>query len=405
MAGPPELVEPPDVEVWKLPVNANGEHELVLTVRADGKGDSQRFCYHYAIAGVDYSIAPVLRVRRGEHFALRVVNEISGPSKAAWVASNAIPQCMPMPMPPAVTNHYVGYLNHTIDDRWMPVVPVDTNIHLHGYEGPASEENIFLSTLSTPLHACEFNITIPATQPVGTFMYHPHAHGSSDAEVLTGLDGVWIVEPDRPPLPRSAEHVIILRYRFPFVNDNPYAPALDSFGSPTMAHMASLRPAPPVPYDPFDPPPWPVAFPIRAGNVSLDPTGCNGLSSDIYVDANGTHTPVSLQLPQGEPQLLRVVNGTSDSATLLQMRDASGHLLPIHLVGLDGIPVSGDSAHPLASYVATTKLMLTSMSRADILMTMNPGEKATISSEHYCQGADGFYQLHHDLIKIAATTA
>ena len=55
--------------------------------------------------------------------------------------------------------------------------PVDTNVHLHGFEGPPVDENIFLSTLSTPMHACEFHVTIPATQPPGTYLYHPHAHG------------------------------------------------------------------------------------------------------------------------------------------------------------------------------------------------------------------------------------
>jgi suppressor of ftsI len=403
--GPRELVEPPDVEVWTLPVNASGEHELILTVRADGKGDSARYCYSYALNGTEYSVAPTIRVRRGEHFALRVVNEIVGPSKAATVASSAIPTCMPMSMPALTTNHYVGYLNHTIDDRWMKMAPVDTNIHLHGYQGPAAEENIFLSSLSTPMHACEYHITIPPTQPAGTYMYHPHAHGSSDAEVATGLDGVWIVEPDQPQLPRSAEHVIMLRYRIPFENDNPYAPVTDPIFPAAMAHEAALRPSPPVPYDPFHPPPWPVTYPMSASGVSLDPSGCNGIASDVYVAANGSDTPVSLRLPAGAPQLLRIVNGTSDSATALQMHDASGRVQPIHLVGLDGIPVSGDSAHPLSSYVATNELMMTSMSRADILLTVNQGDKVTISSEHYCEGADAFYQLHHNLIKIDATAA
>jgi FtsP/CotA-like multicopper oxidase with cupredoxin domain len=403
--GPRELVEPPDIQVWTLPVNASGEHELILAVQTDGKGTSQRFCYSYTLDGVRYSVAPTIRVRRGEHFALRIVNEIVGPSKAVHLASSAIPECMPMPMPSPTTSHYVGYLNHTIDDRWMPPTTLDTNVHLHGYEGPAAQENIFLSTLSTPMHACEFHITIPPTQPAGTYMYHPHAHGASDTEVATGLDGVWIVEPDQPQLPRSAEHLIMLRYRIPFENDNPYAPDDSAIFPAAMAHEAALRPALPVPYDPFNPPPWPVSAPIRAAGVSLDPSGCNGIASDVYVAANGSATPVSLGLPAGEPQLLRIVNGTSDSATSLQMRDALGRVLPIHLVGLDGIPLSGDSAHSLASYVATNSLMLTSMSRADILLTVNRGDKVTLSSEHYCEGADAFYQLHHDLIKIDATAA
>lgn len=397
-----ELVEPPDIEVWKLPLNAGGEHELILAVRTDGKGLSQRFCYRYEWDGAVQTAAPTIRLRRGEHFALRVVNEISAPSTAAHVASTAIPACMPMVMPAPITHHYAGYLNHTIDDRWMAMAPVDTNIHLHGYEGPESEENIFLSTLSTPMHACEYHITIPPTQPAGTYMYHPHAHGSSDAEVALGLDGVWIVEPDERQLPRSAEHVIMLRYRIPIVFDNPFAPDGGAFVPAAVAHEAALLPAPPVSYDPFNPPPWPVTYPMAAGGVTLDRSGCDGIDSEVYVAANGADTPVSLQVPDGEPQLLRIVNGTSDSATRLQIRDAEGHLQAIHLVGLDGVPVSGDSRRPLSKYISTNELMLTSMSRADILVTVAPSEKLTISSEHYCEGKDAFFQIHHELVKISA---
>jgi len=38
-----DLVEPPDVETWNLPVDASGERELVLAVYKD----SQRYCYRY----------------------------------------------------------------------------------------------------------------------------------------------------------------------------------------------------------------------------------------------------------------------------------------------------------------------------------------------------------------------
>lgn len=396
------LVEPPDVDVWKLPLDATGEHELILAVHRDGHGNDARYCYTYVWNGQEQTMAPTIHVRRGEHFAIRIVNDISGPSKGEQVASTAIPACMPMAMPAPKTHHYVGYLNHTIDDQWMHLAPVDTNLHLHGFEGPESEENIFLSSLSTPMHACEYHVTIPPTQPAGTYMYHPHTHGASDVEVALGLDGVWIVEPDTPQLPRADEHVIMLRYRIPFENDNAYAPDTNPFFPAAATHEGALRTATPVPYDPFNPPPWPLTFPMTAGGVTLDGTGCNGVASDVFTAVNGIDAPVSLDVAPGTPQLLRIVNGTSDSASALQIHDAQGRVQPIHLVGLDGIAVSGDSAHPLSQYVSTNELMITSMSRADILVTVAPGEKLTLASEHYCQGVDGFFQMHHNLVKIRA---
>ncbi len=396
-----DLVEPPDVEVWKLPPNANGEHELILSVY----GDESEFCYRYELDGVAQKGSPTIRARRGDHFALRIVNDIAGPSPGEKVASTAIPACRPMAMPDPKAAHYVGYLNHTIDDEFMRVPPVDTNVHLHGFQGAASQENVFLSTLSTPMHACEYHITVPRTQPPGLYLYHPHAHGTSDDEVALGLDGVWIVEPDQREIPRSAEHVIVLRYRLPVQFDNMFVPDQDAFVIDAAAHEAALHPAPPIAYDPFNPPPWPVTSPMMAGGVTLDPTGCNGLGSEPLVALNGVDAPASLGVPAGETQLLRIMDGTSDSAKVIQLRDSAGRVQPLRVAGFDGVPVSGDMAHPLAQYVAMNDLVLTSMSRADVLVTLKPGERLTLSSEHYCQGRDGFFQMRHKLLKIDAVAA
>ena len=122
------------------------------------------------------------------------------------------------------------------------------------------------------MHACEYHVTIPTTQPPGTYLYHPHAHGSSDDQVAAGLDGVWIVEPDQPQIARSAEHVILMRYRMPAIFDNLFVPNTDAFVSDAAAHEAAMPIESPMPYDPFDPPPWPVTYPMTMGRVALDPT-------------------------------------------------------------------------------------------------------------------------------------
>lgn len=396
-----ELVEPPNVEAWKLPQDASGEHELILAVHKDG----ERYCYVYRWDGAQQTTAPTIRTMRGEHFAIRIVNDLAGQSHGEFVSSAAIPPCMAMQMPTATTAHYSGYLNHTIDDRWMHRSPVDTNLHLHGFEGPPSEEDIFLSSLSTPIHACEYRVTIPRTQPPGTYMYHPHAHGSSGNQVASGLDGAWIVEPDQPQIPRAAEHVVILRYHLPFILLNPYAPDETAFVTDAVGHEEARPLGSPVPYDPFNPPPWPVFYPMKAGGVTLDWSGCDGLSSEAKLALNGINTPATLRIPAGSTQMIRIVNGTSDSATRLLLRDASGHVQPFHVVGLDGVPVSGDMQHPLAQYMSMKELMLTSMSRADILLTADAGSTLTLSTEHYCEGKDAFFQQHEDLLEINAAAS
>lgn len=396
-----EVVEPPNVDMWNEPVDASGEHELILVAHHDGA----RFCYRYTLNGALQTVEPTIRVRRGEHFALRIVNDLRGQSVGEAVSSTAIPPCMPMRMPAPPVVHYVGYLNHVIDDRYFAPPPVDTNFHLHGFEGPASEENVFLSTLSTPMHACEFRITIPRTQPPGTYFYHPHSHGTADVEVGGGLSGAWIVEPDYPQLPRSAEHVVMLRYAIPNLLDNAFAPNEDAIGNAGNAYEASLRPAPSVAYDPFDPPPWPVTFPMSGGGVMLDASGCNGASAEPILTVDGAGTPAILSVPAGQTQLLRIVNGAPDSPKPLRLRDAAGHLLPFEVSGLDGVPVSGDMVHPLSHYIAMNELVLPPMARADVLLTLNAGQTVTLSSEHFCEGKDAFFQMHHDLLEIHGISA
>lgn len=396
------VVDPPDVEMSKAPLDASDDHELIMAVHHDG----ERYCYRYTWQGATYTASPTIRVRRGERFAIRIVNDIASQSAGERAASTAIPPCKPMAMPPAPIEHWVGYLNHVIDDRYMRITDLDTNLHLHGFEGPELEENIFLSTLSTPIHACEYRVTIPRTQPPGTYLYHPHAHGSADDTVAGGLDGTWIVEPDDARIPRADEHVLVLRYRIPIEFDNAFVPNDGGAGlAAAAAHVAALAPAAPVRYDPFNPPPWPVTFPMDAGGVRGDPRGCTGLGSEPRIAVNNADAPATMTIAAGRPQLLRFVNGTSDTAKLLEVHDASGHLQTLHVVETDGVPVSGDTERPLSKYLAMLRVMLSPMARAGIMFTAAPGQTYTVSSEPYCDGSDGFFEMHHDILTISSVAS
>ena len=398
------VVEPQAVDMWDAPVDASGEHELILAVHTDEGGD--RFCYTYRWDGVEHTSAPVIHMRRGETFAIRLVNDISGPSPGESVPSTAISPCKPMQMPNAPVQHWTGYLDHVIDDRDLSAKPVDTNLHLHGFEGSASDENIFLSTLSTPLHACEYRITIPDTQPPGAYIFHPHAHGAADDELAGGLVGVWIVDADAPQIPRADEHVLLLTYRIPFGADipTPNRVSKKAYAQAAARHEAARQSAKPVQYDPFDPPPWPSDVPMNAGGIRLDPTGCMGvLHAEPVMSVDGALAPASLDIPAGRTQVLRIANGTSDSPKLLRLLDAQGNPAPLRVVERDGVPVSGDAQHPLAHYIAMDQLMLSPMSRAAILLTAVPGARFVLASEPFCAGAAGTFEMQHNLLRITAT--
>jgi FtsP/CotA-like multicopper oxidase with cupredoxin domain len=395
---PANVVEPQAVDMWDAPLDASGDHELILAVHQDDGGN--RFCYFYRWQGMVHYVAPVIHMRRGESFAIRLVNDITSQSRGESLPSTDIPACKPMQMPNVPVQHWVGYLNHTVDDRWFAPQPVDTNLHLHGFEGPASEENVFLSTLSTPMHACEYRITIPRTQPPGTYILHPHAHGAADTELGNGLVGVWIVDPDALQIPRADQHVLLLKYQVGQPNDgaSPSRAEGHAYGTAAAMHEAALKSASPVPYDPFNPPPWPTAAPLHAGRISIN--GCSGPFAESLISVDGANAPAALHIPTGRTQLLRIVNGTADSPKLLRLRDAQGHALPFELVERDGVPVTGDMQHPYAHYLPMRELMLSPMSRAAILLTAPAGASFVLSSEPWCEGF--VRETHHDLLRITA---
>jgi FtsP/CotA-like multicopper oxidase with cupredoxin domain len=388
------LLALPQIEMASLPRDDQGLPELILHVTRD----RDRFCYTYTLNGVKQHVAPVLRTHRGERFAIRIVNDLPGPAKGAALAASMVPPCMPMVMKTAPAHAFTGYLNHTLYARSAVMPPVDVNLHLHGFQGAAAQENVFLSTLSNAAHACEYDVTIPQTQPIGTYFYHPHAHGMSDDEVAGGLAGMWIVAPDKPQLAGSDQHEVVIRYRVPYVLDNPFMPSTMMWVPAGAQHQAALKGGPVRAYDPFDPPPWPSSVPLRVGTFTLT---CGHLSSSLLT-VNGVDAPVSVTVPAGRPQLLQLLNATSDSFAYLRLHDASGNARAMPIVERDGIPFSADSAHPLSRYLAMDALLLVPTNRASMLITLKPGDVLTLYADHQCLGPVGEYMLRHDLLTIRA---
>ena len=389
------ISEPPQVVTASLPLDDRGWHELILRAYKSGN----RFCYRTIVAGTETSQAPLIRVHPGERFAVRVVDEMDGPAPGAELAASALPSCKPMAMPAMPPQLAIGYMNHVIESRPMPpMAENDVNVHFHGFEGPAVQENVFLSALSTPAHACEFEIAVPSTQPPGTYFYHPHIHGIAGDEVAGGLAGVWIVDPIHPEIPASDDHTIVLKYRMPFTIDNAFLPDESALYAMAGEHEQTLKAASPISFDPFNPPAWPSTIPVRAGGEHIVTMCGNRPGNGIAV--NGVDTPAELNVPSGSPQLLRIINATSDSIVNLRTRDAAGHDNPLAVVALDGVPVSGNGASPLSKFVSRTEVPLVPAARADILLTLQPGERITLYGATGCTAPLDEFKLAHDILVV-----
>ncbi|MFD9390349.1 multicopper oxidase family protein [Streptomyces sp. NPDC060000] len=91
------------------------------------------------------------------------------------------------------------------------------NLHTHGlHVDPSGEgDNVFRAFEpaarpgSTTTHRSI--VDVPADHPAGTFWYHPHLHGSTATQLLSGMAGVLVVEGDVDEVPEiaAAKEVVV----------------------------------------------------------------------------------------------------------------------------------------------------------------------------------------------------
>ncbi|MBO0697627.1 MAG: multicopper oxidase domain-containing protein, partial [Zavarzinella sp.] len=169
-------------EVW----SPGGKHilhvqpaQLPLRGVDDGKpGRVEVLTYNGKLVG------PTIRVRRGERFTVRVVNDLQGPEPFAKVYSN-LPAGSPVdPKDPE---------RKQIDP---PHGLYTTNLHTHGlHVSPVGKaDDVFVEI--APGKSRDFVYQVPADHPAGTFWYHPHKHGSVGYQLASGMAGALIVEGD-----------------------------------------------------------------------------------------------------------------------------------------------------------------------------------------------------------------
>ena len=267
--------------MWKLPLNAAGVHELILAVHTDG----DKFCYHYDArrVGADsrtHDPRASRRTFRDSHRQRHLRTEprrtrssTGLPPACRWRCRRRRRSLRRLPEPHDQRSVHAGHrarYEHALarlrrtglggERLLIDAEHPDARVRIRRDDSAdAAAGNVYLSSA-----CCTVRRTL---------------------QVAVGLDGVWIVEPDAPQLPRSAEHVVMLRYRIPFVLDNNFAPDETAFFVDAVAHEAARPAASPVPYDPFDPPAWPITYPMNAGGVVSDPSGCNGLGSEVKLAA------------------------------------------------------------------------------------------------------------------------
>lgn len=99
-----------------------------------------------------------------------------------------------------------------------------TNLHVHGFHvSPrANSDNVFVHVMRGQTFNYEYQI--PEDHAPGTYWYHPHTHGHSNAQVQAGLAGAIIIEgglDELPGIKGKTDRVFVLQGPFPDANHQP----------------------------------------------------------------------------------------------------------------------------------------------------------------------------------------
>ncbi len=128
----------------------------------------------------------MLRLSRGDELRLKFVNEI-GPSEMEVKHSQ-------------VSNvHYHGMAIPPVqpaDDIYM-LVPPAGGIDKHDEHDGGKKHKHVDHTIGADLKSSnvfDYRWTVPGDHNMGLFWYHPHPHGMSEAQVLSGMSGMLVVE-------------------------------------------------------------------------------------------------------------------------------------------------------------------------------------------------------------------
>jgi len=161
-------------------VSAGGQLDVTLSVDASDLTvdwfTAVRRMYNGSTPG------PTIRVKAGDRLFLKLINDLQEPD---------------------------FFQNETVCRKALHS-PNTTNLHVHGLHVSPKEpqDNIFHTIRATQQY--QYDYSIGANHPAGTYWYHPHNHGSAAFQIESGMVGMIVVEDPAGSAMHDYEEVEIL---------------------------------------------------------------------------------------------------------------------------------------------------------------------------------------------------
>ncbi len=199
------------------------------------------------------------------------------------------------------------------------------NLHFHGTNTqPVCHQDEVIHTLVNSGQTFQYHVEIPANEPPGLYVYHPHVHPLTERTVLGGADGLIVVD----GIQNLAPEVAGLPVREMSVRD--------------AVVPGKIKPGGKVP----------------SKDLSLN---------DVPIDYPA-NTPAVLKTPPGRKEFWRVANAAAD--TILDLRlDYDGAPQTLEIVALDGVATNSQDGARMGRPIYAKHILLGPTNRAEFIVT------------------------------------
>ena len=339
--------QPPPGSIVTEPQQVSGHDGLLdlnLTFSNVQDSNGEEFCYQLP----DGSRSPTLSVKPGDRLVLHLRNALqpyASPSS----------HTMHMPIQPFCAD--------------AQITATSTNLHFHGMNLPPTcgQDDTMHTAISSKASPFTYTLTIPPDQPPGLYWYHPHLHGSTNAQVSGGGSGAIIVagiEGANKQLVGIHERVLIIRDQY-------------------LIHPDAKQTAPGI---------TPPVFRDAEGDIVNTGTGAGKPSRDLSINFVPVpwpdYPPAKLLSKPNDRQLWRVLNASSLTFLDLQIVIADKPQL-IGVVALDGSPIDQNGLTPDRVYW-TDHIFLSPASRVEFIVKGFPsGTRAQLITRSVDTGPAG----------------
>ncbi len=305
---------------------------------------------------------PLLTTKPGETLRVRLKNSLTPYDSSAWDGNHNIP--------------------HHLDATNLHVHGLDVAPHLFAPLGTSDPKAPMIHAM--PGQSLDYAFELPKDHPSGLYWYHPHSHGSTAVQAVSGMAGAIIVKGDIDEVPEiraAKDYLLAIQDIGLFPSDTEagvwtYEPKQNAIWQTFGSNVTT--------YDPVTK--QKVVQPNLKGGFTTGDylkrfyllNGAAYFQEDHNPKAPLAPTPTQLALAQyvmapGEVARFRILNGCSDNLMPIVV---DGH--EVHLLALDGVNFPAPRTIPV--YQGTTgdgQILMAPANRAEFLIKAGkPGRYA-----------------------------